>query len=129
MKTFEDLKRDAEQNGGLALTSMYSLRDMVGHKALGSDVLRLISGRLHRVGLGHLPTRLRSPGDTDVVLYVKGTPAGALVDAVVNMTETREVYESMAIVRDAVATPQNDAIEIVAKIRALVHVPPGDEKA
>lgn len=129
MKTFEDLKRDAEQNGGLTLASMHGLRDMVGHKALGSDVLRLISGRLHRVGLGHLPTRLRSPGDTDVVLYAKGTPAGELVEAVVNMMEVREVYESMEVVRAAVATPQNDALELVAKIRALVRDPPSDEKA
>lgn len=62
------------------------------------------------------------------VVYVKGTPAGALVDAVVKMAEGRDLHASMNAVRAAVATPQNEALDIVAKIRALVRDPdPPDE--
>lgn len=123
-KTFEDLKREAEENDRLTTSSMHTLRDMVGHKALGTDVVRTISWRLQNVGLGHLPTRLPSPGDVAIVLYSRGTPAGALIEAVVKMTEGRELYSAIDVVRAAVATPQNDALEIVAKIRALLRDPP-----
>ncbi len=140
MRTFEELKSEVEARNGITVISMHTLRDMVGHKALGSDVLARISGRLQSVGLGHLPTRLRSPGDLPVTVYAKGTPAGALVDAVVTMAEQRyverdyqgasELDAAIGVVRSAVATPQNDALEIVAKIRALVHESSGaGEKA
>lgn len=140
MSTFEELKREVEAKNGIAMTSMHALRDMVGHKALGSDVIARISGRLHNVGLGHLPTKFRSPGDLPVTIYAMGTPAGDLVEAVVKMAEQRcdendyhgaaDLSRALDVVRSTVATPQNDALEIVAKIRALVHeVSIGDEKA
>ncbi len=127
LETFDDLKRTAERGGGLATVSTTSLRDMDGNQRLTRECAQRISGALHRVGLEHLPAPIPQD-DVTVMVYVKGAPAGDLIDAVVQMTKGRDLHASMDTVRAAVATPQNEALEIVAKIRALVRDPaPPDE--
>lgn len=129
LKTFDDLKRATEQDGGLTTVSTTVLRDMDGNHRLTRECAQRISSALHRIGLGHLPAPIPQD-DVSVVVYVKGAPAGDLIDAVVQMTRGRDLHASIGTVRAAVATPQNNALEIVAKIRALVRDPdpPDDAK-
>jgi hypothetical protein len=119
-RTFDDLKRDVDLQGGLATTSMSPLREMIGNKNLTAECCRKISSRLQGVGLGHLPRVLLREGDSTVVVYTQGSPAGVLIEAVVRMCAGHDLVESIAAVRQAVNTPHSDAEERLAQVRAIV---------
>lgn len=120
MKTFDDLKREIEQQGGIAAVGTFDLRNLYGNKRLTRASADGISGCLSRAGMGHLPSAMPR-GDTTVVVYVRGAPAGRLVQAITAMAQGRDLHASAGVVR-AVAT---EPLHLLDKIRALVG-PPSD---
>lgn len=127
MKTYDDLKRETEQRGGITTVTTEVLCHIDGNKYLTRECANRIGSSLSWHGLGYLPAPFPRDHGT-VVVYAKGTPVGDLVGAVVDLTKGRNLGDAMDAVRAAVATPQNEAVAIVNQIRALVRDPaPQDE--
>lgn len=75
------LRRDIEKAGGVKSVSMGELRDAVGSGRLGKYVIEGIATALAEQGLGVFPG-LDSNQSTVVRLYILGTPAAELIEAV-----------------------------------------------
>lgn len=129
MKTFDDLKRETQRRGGILVTSLFALRDMDRAKRLGTAVVRSIAVGLDLNGMVHLPSNLPADkGDITVVVYVRDSPAGELIGAVASVLGGRSIREGAEKIQAVLAKPEGDALETVAKIRALVRDPdPPDE--
>jgi hypothetical protein len=83
-ESYEDLKQQLTWNKGVLSVPMSVLRDLEGVNRLGKNVVQSIEANLKRQGIAHDPNNL--PGDASKFarLYIKGTGAGKLIDAVLN---------------------------------------------
>lgn len=84
--TWEDLRSETVDQGGISVCTMLVLRNILGKGRLGTHVNSAISRGLRSVGLGHLPTELPNREYHEVLLYQIGTPAGDIVEAVAAVT-------------------------------------------
>lgn len=111
-KTLSDLKRLVEAEGGVLTITMGNLRDAHGAGRLGEHVRTNISRSLLGVGLGHYPKELPSYQHEDVRVYSINSPAGELIDAVLNpgLSNDEKVRQTVG----------QDAAKIINKIRDLV---------
>lgn len=85
--TFDDLKREVEESGGLMRVLMQDLRLLVGAGKLGVHVRYEISRQLAQVGLGHLPAELPTYQTDEVRVYSLGSRVADLIKAVLDPTE------------------------------------------
>ncbi|MEU0726193.1 hypothetical protein [Streptomyces sp. NPDC006140] len=81
-KTWDDLRKAVEENGGVLRIYMASLRELQNAGRLGIHVRNEISRRLAGAGLGHLPDELPPYQENEVVVFQLGTPAADVVEAV-----------------------------------------------
>lgn len=110
--TYQDLRQQVIDNGGVMTTNMGVLRDVHGAGKLGVHVRANISKELRRQGMAHYPEDLPIYQDELVRVYMAGTPAGDLIEAVLSVSE-----ESDQTIRDAV---EKDASVILERVRELV---------
>ena len=110
----EEIRTEVERDGGIKSFPMWRLRDACGWGKLGVNVVRDIASRLRDVGLGYLPSEGELPRDQygTVHLYVKESPVGELVEAVLAPNDGGNVR-----LRSAAGT---DAALVLQQIRALV---------
>jgi hypothetical protein len=91
---------------------MGTLRDPHGAGKLGSTVRANISKELRSRGMGHLPAELPQYQWDPARIYLMGSPAGDLIEAVNTISSERD-----ALIRELVAS---DASEVLSKVRELV---------
>lgn len=111
-ENYEDIRGEIADHGDVASVDMARLRDVHGAGKLGKHVRANISKELRSHGIGHYPPELPIYQHEVVRLYLIGTPAGDLIEAVLNVSADAD-----GAIRNAV---QNDSAAIVEKIRELV---------
>lgn len=84
--TYAGLRDALVEHGDFGRTGMGRLRDLHNALRLGAKVREEISERLHDHGIGHLPPALPGNQDAEVRLYLKNTPVGELITAVLEPT-------------------------------------------
>lgn len=109
---YDELREKVEQNGGVLTVTMGTLRDAHGAGKLGSTVRENITKELRSRGLDHAYDELPAYQHDKVRIWLMGSPAGSLIEAVVN-----ESADSDKVIREAV---QSDAADVLDKVRELV---------
>lgn len=110
--TYDELREEVEKSGGVLTVSMGVLRDAHGAGKLGVNVRANISKELRRRGLGHSPEDLPVYQHEAVRIWLMGSPAGDLIEAVFDTgTATDQT------IREAV---ESDASDVLDKVRELV---------
>lgn len=110
--TYDELRNKVSEQGGVLTVTMGTLRDAHGAGKLGSTVRENITKELRSRGLNHAYEELPSYQSDKVRLWLMGTPAGDLIEAVYN-----ESAGTDKMIRDAV---QSDAADVLEKVRELV---------
>jgi hypothetical protein len=110
---YDQLREKVRENNGVLTVKMGTLRDAHGAGKLGVNVRANITKELRSRGLSHahgdeLPAYQEDP----VRIWLMGTPAGDLIEAVHN-----ESADSDSAIRSAV---ESDAADVLAKVRELV---------
>ena len=112
LKDYDDLREYVDELGGVATVGMLLLRDLHGAGKLGVHVRAGISNELKKVGLAHAPEELPGYQYDAVRLYVMGSAAGQLIEA---------VLEPSADLDERIREAANDtSTEILTKVRELV---------
>lgn len=88
--TWDEIKKQVEEAGGVVTLTMAALRDAEGAGKLGVHVRSNISRRLAAMGLGHVPTELPANQHERVRVYKRGTPVGDLIEAALNPGERND---------------------------------------
>ena len=88
--TWDEIKKQVEEAGGVLTLTMAALRDAAGAGKLGVHVRSNISRRLAAMGLGHVPTELPANQHERVRVYKRGTPVGDLIEAALNPGERND---------------------------------------
>jgi hypothetical protein len=110
--TYDELRQQVAERGGVLTVKMGTLRDAHGAGKLGSTVRENITKELRSRGLNHCYEELPSYQDDLVRIWLMGTPAGDLIEAVHNESPSTD-----QAVRDAI---ESDAADILDKVRELV---------
>lgn len=110
---WDDLKRAADANAGVYVTTMETLRDLKGAGRLGNLVREDISRILASRGMGHLPGELPAYQEQDVLIYSLGGDVGVLVRAVLFPSR-----ESANALRNLNASAATDKLK---KISAIIN--------
>ena len=99
-------------NGGVVVLQMREIRDAYGAQKLGSQVVRDIEKAITAQGLAYYPTP-SIPGNQNewVTLYLPGSPAGKLINAVLSPSA-----ESREIICDALSGADKDALREIKGI-------------
>lgn len=108
--TYDEIREELNRCGGVLTIDMGKLRDAHRARKLGVLVREGISKELRSRGINHM--ELPSYQEDTVRIWLMGSPAGDLIEAVL-----RASPDSDQRIRDAV---QSDAAETLAKIRELV---------
>ncbi len=121
MPTWDEIKRDVENNGNVNTVIMQTLRDAAGAGRLGPWVNATIASELAGRGLGHVPQSLSaSLNQYDRVrLYKRGTAIGDFIDLVIIPREQDDQK-----LRELFTTQPIDYAAIVAQVRELVTPEP-----
>lgn len=87
-----DVRSAADENGGLLKVNLGQLREALDFKRLGVRVLSQIADALDDRGLGYFPEWVLDANETprygdEVRVFVKKSPIGELVSAVLNPTD------------------------------------------
>lgn len=102
-----------DQHDDVLTVEMRLLRDVHDVGRLGKHVRENISKKLNGVGLGHFPKdELPSSQYNDVRLYRLGSPAGSLIEAVVEPGEEND--------REIQKAVNSDARETIERVKELV---------
>ncbi|MFJ1592046.1 hypothetical protein ACIOD0_17605 [Kitasatospora albolonga] len=112
IKTWDDLRKAADANGGVYLTNMGVLREVKKAGRLGNLVREEIGNKLSSVGLGHLPAELPAYQERSVILYVNGGPVGKVVQAVIDNPS----HESADQLRKLNTSEAQDKLRRIAEI-------------
>ncbi|KUN75396.1 MULTISPECIES: hypothetical protein [Streptomyces] len=112
IKTWDDLRKAADVNGGVYLTNMGVLREVKKAGRLGNLVREEIGNKLSSIGLGHLPDELPAYQERSVILYVKGGPVGKVVQAVIDTPS----HESADQLRQLNTSEAQDKLRRIAEI-------------
>jgi hypothetical protein len=117
-ETMEELKEQASE-GQIEVVTLQQLREALGYKKLGPRVLSDVSQKLAGQGLGYFPRYVIDDNDLpraweEVRIYLKDSPVGKVIQAVLDPTETGDQYLLEASGSD------NSAAEILDRIRALL---------
>jgi len=116
LKTYEDLRKQVTEDGGVYGTTAQALRDIEGAGRLGSTVRAEISQKLAAHGMRHLPADLPQYQEQEVIVYLATGTVAAVVNAVLNPSvSTAKVLRQLA---------DSNAQETLDKIRQLVGPPP-----
>lgn len=110
--TYDELRQEVEDSGGVKTVDMGTLRDAHGAGKLGSTVRANITKELRSRGMNHSSGDLPSYQHEMVRIWLMGSPAGDLIEAVLNETQDAD-----QIIRDAVETNASDTLD---KVRELV---------
>lgn len=113
--SWEDIKAQVEQNGGVATMTMGVLRNALGTAKLGVHVRKEISNILAGMGLGHVPVELPAYQHEQVRLFKQGTPVGAFIQRVLAPGEQND----RALITKFSSSTEDHAL-IIEKIRELV---------
>lgn len=116
-----ELKSTAAEEGGLAVVTLLDLREMLEFKKLGVRVLNTIAEELISNGLGYYPPELldfnEKPRQWDEVrVYVKDTPLGKIVDAVLSPSTASDT-----LLLEATSGSDASAAEVLDQIRTLLE--------
>ncbi|HWB08630.1 MAG TPA: hypothetical protein VG826_05375 [Pirellulales bacterium] len=114
--SYEDLRKEVEDNGGVLTCTMEQLRNAHGSLKLGSNVRMDIHDRLIGMGLGHVPEELPTYQENLVRLYQLGTPAAKIIQAVL-----KPGPDGDARIKDLSGETGSNYADIIAKIRELVE--------
>jgi len=109
---YDQLRQLVIDNGGVLTLDMQLLRDVHGAGKLGVNVRANISKELRGRGLGHFPPDLPQYYWDPARVYLMGSPAGDLIEAVLTPSPDRD-----EMIRETV---NSDASDVVAKVRELV---------
>ena len=112
LEDYDQLRQLIVENGGVLTLEMGTLRDLHGAGKLGVNVRANISKELRSRGLGHYPGDLPAYYWDAARVYLMGSPAGDLIEAVLTPSADRD-----EAIREVVNA---DASDILAKIRELV---------
>ena len=110
--TYDELRDEVRNQGGVLTVDMGTLRDAHGAGKLGVNVRLNITKELRGQGLNHIGEYLPTYQDELVRLYLMGSPAGDLIESVLNISKSAD-----QAIRDAV---QSDAADVLEKVRELV---------
>jgi hypothetical protein len=110
--TYDEIRDLVSENNGVTTLNMGDLRDAHGAGKLGVHVRANISKELRRRGLGHAPNELPIYQHEPVRVWLMGTPAGDLIESVLNVSP-----EADRVIRNAV---EADASDVLDKVRELV---------
>lgn len=110
--TYDELREKVQENAGVLTVDMGTLRDAHDARKLGSTIRENITQKLLGLGLRHGHKQLPSYQHQTVRLWLMGSSAGDLIEAVYN-----EVADTDQKIRDAV---QGDATDVLEKVRELV---------
>lgn len=110
--TYDDIREDVQQNADVKTFTMGVLRDAHGAGKLGVIVRTNISKELKRRGLNHYPGELPVYQHEPVRVWLMGSPAGDLIEAVFNVSS-----EADNVIR---AATQSDAADVLDKVREIV---------
>ena len=113
--TYEKSGLSVEENGNVQTVSMNDLKEAAGRDRLGVHVRGELMRTLAGMGLGHIPRDLPSNQNDSVRLYKRGTPAGDLIEVVIQPGESNDRK-----IRDQLNTDQIDYSNIIEQIRELV---------
>ena len=119
-KSFEYINEQVKIAGGVKTFSMEDLREANGAKRLGNYVVEAIGEELAKHGLGHFPEELPQYQDKCVRLYRKGSSVGKLIDAITNIKQSDEMKKNEKNDEVIRQLSENDAQEILHKIKQLV---------
>ncbi len=115
MKNWDEINQDVESTGNLRTVTMEELREAHGAGKLGSTICAEISKKLAGMGLGHIPIVLPRYQHEPVRRYKRGTPAGQLIETVL---EPGEQNDRKLV--GQVAETKTEYAAIVEQIRELV---------
>src|SRR4051794_40487060 len=107
--TYDEIRERVSDQGGVMTISMGELRDAHGAGKLGIHVRTNISKELRRRGLNHAPEDLRVYQHETVRVWLMGSPAGDLIEAVNSISP-----ESDQAIRDAV---ESNAADVLDRVR------------
>lgn len=111
--TYDDLRDQVTDSGGLLVTTMEVLRDVHGAGKLGVHVRKAIDGKLAAHGLGHLPGgELPTYQHEEVRLFRLGTPIADTISAVLYPSEGGD-----QVLRQSAGSQAQDVLK---QIRELV---------
>ena len=113
--TWDEIKQEVEAHGGVRTMAVDTLREAHGAGKMGVHIRGQISSQLAGMGLGHVPRELPNYSHDTVRIYKRGTPAGNLIEAVL---ETGEGNDRKIVEQTSVSG--QDFAEVVRQIRELV---------
>lgn len=108
----DELADELDRNSGVLTVKAWQVRDAYGAERLGAQVRANITSALRGRGIGHYPHDFPDRQDTLVRLYKIDSPAGRLIEAVLNPGSVPDQK-----IREAV---NGDASQILTRIRELV---------
>lgn len=109
---YDELRQLVIDNGGVLTLDMKVLRDIHGAGKLGVNVRANISKELRGRGLGHYPAELPQYYWDPARVYLMGSPAGDLIEAVLAPSPERD-----DLIRETV---NGDSSDVLAKVREIV---------
>lgn len=115
MLTWDEIKKQVEENGNLLTVQMNELKEAAGRDRLGVHVRSEISRTLSGMGLAHIPKNLPTNQHDLVRLYKRGTPAGDLIEIVISPNETNDLK-----LRTQLGNNPIDYANIIDQIRELI---------
>src|SRR5215218_4125256 len=83
-KSLEELRDQVIDAGGVLTISMRAVRNAYGAQRLGAQIRQNISEKLRGLGIGHVDEELPELRDDEARFFHIGSPAGRLIEAVVN---------------------------------------------
>jgi hypothetical protein len=111
--TYDELREKAIEHGGVLTVNMGTLRDIHEAKKLGSTVRENITKELRSRGLTHAwEHELPAYQHERVRIWLMGSPASDLIEAVYNESEDAD-----KAIRQAV---ESDAADVLQQVRELV---------
>lgn len=117
-ETMQELKEHVTESQ-IEVVTLQQLREALDYKKLGPRVLNDVSQKLAGQGLGYFPRHVIDDNDLpraweEVRIYLKDSPVGKTIQAVLEPTETGDRYLLEASGSD------NSAAEVLDGIRALL---------
>ncbi|HQU44135.1 MAG TPA: hypothetical protein PK867_15050 [Pirellulales bacterium] len=114
--TYEDLRKEVGNSGGVLTVTMERLRSTHGSGRLGPNVKMEIHDRLVGMGLGHVPEELPNYQEKPVRLYQQGTPVAKVIQSVLQPGP-----EGDARIKDLSGEAGSNYADIISTIRELVQ--------
>lgn len=115
MSSWDDLKKEVEENKSVLSITMLRLKDISGSGRLGIHVISDMQKELAGCGIGHVPQKLPNSQDQVVRLYKKGTDVGDFIELVLTpgAAQDKKIVETLS-------SKQSNYLEIVQQIRDLI---------